>query len=443
MTLQTLPKYETYKDSNIEWLGEIPDSWKVSRLKYLFLEINERSQNGNEELLSVSQYTGVTKKSDKVNDGDLITNAETLEGYKKVKKGDLVSNIMLAWNGSLAFSSFDGITSPAYSVYRLKEGFISSYFHYLLRTDLYKAEYKRKSSGVIESRLRLYTDDFYDVWGLIPSLEEQTAIAHFLDQKTAQIDAAIAIKEQQIALLKERKQILIQQAVTQGLDPTVPMKNSGVEWIGEIPAHWVTSKIGHFAKVYNGSTPSRDVSKYWLNGTIPWLASGKVNDFIVRTSSELVSVSALKECSLRIFPQGTVIIGIVGQGKTRGTSARLEIDATINQNVAGIIPQQKLRTRFLHYYLIQAYEQIRNYGQGSNQEALNCQLVSSIKIVVPSVIEQDKIVSFIESQIAKSDETITLQQQQIEKLREYKTTLINSAVTGKIRVTNNAVDVSI
>jgi type I restriction enzyme S subunit len=202
--LAIIPKYQAYKESGVDWLGTIPCGWDIRRIKFIFSEINERSKNGSEELLSVSQYTGVTRKSDKLAENDLLTNAETLEGYKKVIQGELVSNIMLAWNGSLGFSPFDGIVSPAYSVYRLLGENIQRYFHYLLRTEVYKAEYKRRSTGVIESRLRLYTDDFFDIRCLLPPVEEQVVIANFLDQKTAQIDEAIAIKEKQITLLKEQ-----------------------------------------------------------------------------------------------------------------------------------------------------------------------------------------------------------------------------------------------
>lgn len=183
-------KYPAYKDSGVEWLGEIPENWELKRFKFLFKEINERSNDGSEDLLSVSQYTGVTKKSDKVEDGDLLTTASTLEGYKKVCQNDLVINIMLACNGSLGFFPYDGITSPAYSIYRLKKGNSERFFHYLLRSQIYKSEFKRKSSGVIESRLRLYTDDFFAIWSILPSPSEQTAIAKFLDDKTVKIDRA-------------------------------------------------------------------------------------------------------------------------------------------------------------------------------------------------------------------------------------------------------------
>jgi len=225
-----LKRYDSYKDSGVEWLGEIPEHWETIRVKNLFKEINERSFDGSEDLLSVSQYTGVTNKSERLEEGGLLTNASTLEGYKKVSEGDLVSNIMLAWNGSLGFSPFNGITSPAYSIYRLKSNDFKGYFHYLLRTELYKSEFKRNSSGVIESRLRLYTDDFFRIEAIRPPLEEQTAIAKFLDDKTAKIEQAIAQKEKQIELLKERRQILIHKAVTKGINPDVKFKDSGVEW---------------------------------------------------------------------------------------------------------------------------------------------------------------------------------------------------------------------
>ena len=244
-----MKKYDTYKPSGVEWLGEIPEHWETRRIKHLFKEINERSFDGSEDLLSVSQYTGVTNKSEKLEDGGMLTNASTLEGYKKVSKDDLVSNIMLAWNGSLGFSPFDGITSPAYSIYRLKTNDVNRYFHYLLRTELYKSEFKRNSSGVIESRLRLYTDDFFRIESILPPKEEQTAIANFLDDKTAKIDQAIAIKEQQIGLLKERKQIIIQEAVTKGVDKIVKLKESGVEWIGEIPEGWKVRRLKYIFKI--------------------------------------------------------------------------------------------------------------------------------------------------------------------------------------------------
>jgi len=274
--------YTHYKDSGIDWIGPIPEHWEIRRFKYLFNEINERSIDGNEDLLSVSQYTGVTKKSDKIDDGDLLTNASTLEGYKKVRKHQLVSNIMLAWNGSLAFSEYNGITSPAYCIYELKHDDVYKYFHYLFKTDLYKSEFKRNSSGVIESRLRLYTDDFFSIWSVLPPIQEQEAIAKFLDDKTAKIDALVQTKEQQIEKLKELRQAKIHQAVTKGLDANVPTKDSGVDWIGEIPKHWEVKRLKHIKKVIrnafvDGPFGSNLKSEHFVeNGDVFVIESGSI-----------------------------------------------------------------------------------------------------------------------------------------------------------------------
>lgn len=433
-----LPKYEAYKDSGVEWLGEIPKYWNVRKLKYLLKEVNHRSEDGKENLLSVSQYTGVTLRSNKLSEGDLLTNAESLEGYKIVKVNDLVSNIMLAWNGSLGFSNYDGIVSPAYAVYRLNAGLDQQFFHYLLRTDLYKAEYKRQSTGVIESRLRLYTDSFYDIFGLLPSAVEQTLIANFLDQKTAQIDAAIAIKEQQIELLKERKQIIIQQAVTQGLDPNVPMKDSGVEWIGQIPEHWEIKRIKHVtSKIGSGVTPSGGGSTY-LDEGIPLLRSQNIHfDRIDLTDVARISRKTYQDMSNSQVKKGDVLLNITGGSIGRCYFVDTDEDMNVNQHVCIVRPMKNIETVFLNAFLASevGQGQICFFQQGGGREGLNFQALKNFSLALPPTAEQKKIVFFIEKESAELNELIELQRKQIQKLKEYKTTLINSAVTGKIKIT--------
>jgi len=436
--LAEMPTYEAYKDSGVEWLGEIPAHWIVKRTKYLFTEINERSNNGSEELLSVSQYTGVTKKSDKIEEGELLTNAESLEGYKKVSKDDLVSNIMLAWNGSLGFSPFSGITSPAYSVYRLVTEDCKRYFHYLLRTDLYKAEYKRGSSGVIESRLRLYTEDFFNVWSLLPPVPEQTAIAAFLDRKTAQIDQAVAIKEQQIALLKERKQILIQNAVTRGLDPNVAMRDSGVEWIGEVPAHWNIKRLRLIGNTQNGVSAGAD---YFGSG-YPFVSYGDVYN-----NRELpVTVKGLAKSSDEDRKQYSVEKGDVLFTRTSETIeeigfASVCMETILNATFAGFLIRFRPKTKELFEGFSKYYfnaPMLRMYFVKEmnlvTRASLNQELLKNLPVIFPPFDEQKDIYYHIETQSSKIDQAIAIQQQQIDKLKEYKATLINSAVTGKIRV---------
>ena len=426
-------KYEKYKDSGIQWLGQIPEHWKVIRFKNIFKEINERSFNGEEDLLSVSQFTGVTRKSDKIEDGDLLTNANSLEGYKIVRKNDLVSNIMLAWNGSLAFSEFDGITSPAYSVYRVKTNDNNRFLHYLVRSEAYKAEFKRNSSGVIESRLRLYTDDFFSIYSLIPTKEEQTAIANFLDDKTAKIDQAIAIKEKEIVLLKERRQILIQKAVTKGLDPNVKMKDSGVDWIGEIPKHWEVRKLKSLStKIGDGlhGTPDYDDEGeyYFINGN-----NLGGNYISVSEITKKVNFNEFKK-NRKELSEKSILLSING---TIGNVAfyRNEL-VMLGKSVCYVNLTNDVNKKFLAFYF--KSQSFKEYCEvvlsGSTIYNLSLHSVANTKISLPFLEEQTEIVSYLEKIEEKISKAISLKQQEIEKLKEYKTVLIDNVVTGKVKV---------
>ena len=234
----TLHSYPAHKPSGVKWLGDTPERWGIRRLKYLLHERDDRSPDGSEQLLRVSQYTGVTQREQVAGRDGPDTRAESLVGYKRVRPNDLVVNIMLAWNGSMGVSGFRGIASPAYCVYRFLSGAHPWYFHHLLRSPDYKAYIKSESTGVVESRLRLYTDDLFRLHAPVPPLAEQRAIVRYLDYVERRIRRYVDAKRKLIALLEEEKQAVINQAVTRGLDPNVRLKPSGVEWLGDVPEHW-------------------------------------------------------------------------------------------------------------------------------------------------------------------------------------------------------------
>src|SRR5690554_4632010 len=435
----TVQTYARYKDSGVEWLGKIPEHWEVRRIKHLFNEINERSLDGSEDLLSVSQYTGVTNKSDRLEDGGMLTTASTLEGYKKVRKGDLVSNIMLAWNGSLGFSPFNGITSPAYSIYRLYKGNDERYFHYLLRTELYKAEFKRNSSGVIESRLRLYTDSFFNILSILPPLSEQTAIANFLDDKTEKIDQAINIKEQQIALLKERKQILIHNAVTKGIQPLseVEMKDSGVEWIGEIPKHWEIEKLYGICRFVRGNSSFKkdELLSEGKYVALQYGQSYQVNE-IDEKYMFYVNDEFYKDSQI-VNHGDTILIS------TSETIEDLGHSVYYNRNDVGLLggeqillkpKKEQLNSHYLYLFSKVFSKELRKYATGIKVFRFNIDDLKTIYSTVPPFSEQKEISQYIESASQKIDTAVSLKQQEIEKLKEYKSSLINSVVTGKIKV---------
>ncbi len=424
-----LEKYESCQDSGIDWIGEIPSHWRVHRIKYLFDEINDRSTSGDEDLLSVSHYTGVTKRSDSIADGDLVTNAESLEGYKKVNTGDLVSNIMLAWNGSLGFSPFEGITSPAYGIYRLKREDDRRYFHYLFRSEFYKAEFKRNSYGVIESRLRLYTDDFFRIWAVQPPKEEQTRIANFLDKKTTQIDQAIAQKEQLIELLKERRQIMIHKAVTQGLNPNVKMKDSGVEWIGEIPEHWEVEKSQWLFQERKERARKDDEQ----------LTSSQKHGVILQSTYMEIEGRRVTQVEFNKEIQKHVEVGdfMISMRSFQGGIEFSSFQGCISSAYIPLIPGKKIQSRF-YKYLFKTRRYIEALQSTSNLvrdgQALRFENFKQVPLLVISKKEQIEIADYLDSCDKKISSAIEQQFHQIEKLKGYKTILIDSAVTGKIKV---------
>lgn len=424
--------YPKYKNSNIPWLGEIPEHWEVKKVKYLFTEQDKRSLTGSEDLLSVSQYTGVTKKSDKVANGDSLTNAKTLVGYKIVSKGDLVINIMLAWNGSLGISKYDGLVSPAYCVYKLKEG-NEKYFGYLFKTKNAQQEFKKNSTGIIDSRLRLYTDDFFSIKTAVPPKEEQTAIARFLDYKLAKINRFIQKKKQLIKLLNEQKSAIINQAVTKGLDPNAKMKDSGIEWLGEIPEHWEVKPIKHFVTCNDESLTDKTDKDYQLryidignvdsNGNVSEIVSYKFKDAPSRAR--------------RIVKEGDIIVSTVRTYLKAIMHINVDTENLIvSTGFAVLRPRKNVLSEFLNYAIRANYfiGKVVSESNGVSYPAINSTKLITLKIAIPMIGEQKKIVQFIDSETAIINTTISKIEKELALIEEYKTALIAEAVTGKIDV---------
>lgn len=414
-----IERHSSYNDSGKEWLGEIPASWEVLKAKYLWKELIDLSSTGEETLLSVSQYTGVNANENDSRSGSLV-------GYKKVRENDLVINIMLAWLGGLGLSSFNGIVSPAYAVYRLTRDFDAKFIHYLYRTSTYLDEFARRSKGVVPSRWRMYTDDFGQVLTLLPSKSEQTRIATFLDQKTVQIDQAIAQKERLIELLKERKQILIQRAVTRGLDPNVRMKDSGVEWIGEVPEHWEVKRLKYVAEINYGISPNEKTYNDEGIGTV------LVNGPVEYSEEDFGYTRSLKwtTAPVKFAKKGSLLFCLRGS-----TTGRLNIchqDLAIGRGCAalnGLINQE-----FFTQAIIALRDRIVDTFKGSTFPSVTSSDLDNYIIPIPPIKEQTIITTKIETATQKIVMAISCKQAEIEKLKEYKATLINSAVTGKIKI---------
>ena len=273
----------------------------------------------------------------------------------------------------------------------------------------------------------------------LPNMQEQYAIAAFLDRETAMIDELVAEQRRLMDLLKEKRQAVISHAVTQGLDPNARLKPSGIEWLGDVPEHWTVGPVKYVAKTGNGSTPSREVPEYWGENGYPWLNSSVVNSAIVTEAEGFVTERALRECHLPIVVPPAVLVGITGQGRTRGMASMLGIEATINQHVAYVKPS----TSDLDvYYLLRTFEmgyiKLRHDSEeaGATKGAITCGQIANLTIPLPPRAEQQSIVAHLDTEFAKFDTLTTEAQCAIDLLLERRTALISAAVTGQIDVRN-------
>ena len=268
-----------------------------------------------------------------------------------------------------------------------------------------------------------------------PCKDIQNQICNYLDRETIRIDTLIAEKEHMLALLEEKRAALISRVVSRGLDSNAPLKPSGLEWLGEIPAHWEIQPIKYLAEVGNGSTPSVENADYWDEGGFPWLNSSVVNVTPVTSASRYVTEIALRECHLPKIQPPAVLVGITGQGKTRGMAALLGIEATINQHLAFIKPRsQQIGTEYLCYLLGHAYVFLRSDSDaaGSTKGAITCEQLASMKIPFPPIYEQNEICTRIRKSLAVSTPLRSEITRSLHLLAERRSSLITAAVTGQI-----------
>lgn len=416
-----LPRYASYKDSGVEWLGEIPEGWGVEKAKYIWRERNERSKTGEEQLLSVSQYYGVKPNLDQ-------SRSESLIDYKVTEKEDLVINIMLAWLGALGTSSYEGLVSPSYAVYQPIAECNTKYLGFLYRTPAYLAEFARRSTGVVPSRWRMYTEDFGQVLTLLPHRAVQDRIVSFLDQKTAEIDEAIAKKQQLIALLQEQKSILINQAVTKGLNPDAPMKDSGVPWIGEIPAHWEVKRNRFLFVETNERSPKGEETHLSMTQKYGLIPAAEVD--IQTLQSE--SYEGAKLCQ-----KGDLVLNRLKAHLAVFSVSPCEGVISPDYSVFKLRDTENYSKYYEHLFKTKGYlsefnRRVRGIVVGFYR--LYSGDFYDIPSPVPPPEEQCKLLDHIEQLDRNTKSIVEHIEREVNTLQEFKITLISAAVTGKIKV---------
>ncbi|EIP2874374.1 restriction endonuclease subunit S [Campylobacter upsaliensis] len=449
MKKHTQSPYESskvsYKPSGIEWLGEIPQSWEIKKLKYIGeifggvtgKTIKDFSKEYKPNFKPYITFTNVCNNA--------IINPNLMEyvfidfdeKQNKVLKNDILflqsSETFEDVGKSAIYLNDDEVYLNTFCKgFRIEREAYSMYLNYLLSSLNYKRYFMSVCSGF--TRINLRQEHFLDIPLILPPLQEQKEIAEFLDKKCEKIQNYINKKQKLITLLQEKKQALINEVVTKGLNPNIESKNSGIAYLGLIPHHWEVVRSGLIYKnISSGTTPQSDNDEYYKNGNIFWINSGDLNDSVLTNSKNKITQKAMMAHSaLKIFPKGSLIIAMYGA--TIGKVSILGIDACTNQACCVLCESKYLNTRFVFYYFVAKRQDLISMAYGGGQPNISQDIIKNFKIPLPPLQEQKQIANFLDKKCEKINSVIEKTKKQIELIKEYKNTLINEAVCGRINL---------
>lgn len=428
----TIAKYIENYDSGLAWLGAVPKHWSLKRLGHFFSERKEKVSDKDFQPLSVTKH-GIVPR--------LETAAKTQDGdnRKRVIAGDFVINSRSDRKGSSGLSELDGSVSLICIVLE-PNGVYGRFAHHLLRSEVFQEEFYRNGKGIVAD---LWSTGFSEMKNIVipvPSHHEQTQIARFLDHETAKIDALIREQERLIELLQEKRQAVISHAVTKGLDPDVPMKDSGVEWLGEVPVHWEAARVKHVATFITSGPRGWSDFITEVSGDV-FLQSGDLDDNLglQLDTAKMVKPPAGAEGMRTKLKSGDVVVCITGANTGRVAVVEdLQRTTFINQHLSLIRTDvSQIDPRYLAFSLSslpgRSYFDVVQYGL---KEGLSLSNVSEAPIALPSVEEQELIVKTLNKLISKFNGLSKATSEKIALLKERRSALISAAVTGKIDVRN-------
>jgi len=427
--LASMPKYEAYKDSGIDWIDCIPEYWQLAPIRYL-----AKVQTGNTPSKAFSNYYSETRgvpwvKPDELNEFVEINSSKeklTEKGAKEARFIPKGSTLVccIGTIGKVGVAGCDLTTNQQINSITFGKKVLANFGKYVIYSSAF--EHEKKANGNVVKILN--SDSQKSILLPVPPLEEQAEIAIFLDIKTTKIEETITAKKKQIELLKERKQIIIQQAVTRGLNPDVPMKDSDVDWIGEIPEHWQIKRAKY---LFN------EIDERSENGDEELLSVSHLTGVTPRSEKSVTMIaedySGSKTCQKNDFVMNIMWAWMGAMGVSDRSGIVSSSYSIFRQTPLNIFNPVYLEWLLKTVGYIEHYNKVST-GLHSSRLRFYSRMFFDMEIGYPSRNEQDEIVTHIEKQSFKIDEAVELQKQQIEKLKEYKTTLINSAVTGKIKV---------
>ena len=444
----SFPRYPKYKESGVEWLGAVPASWVLVPLKFVALLKGRLGWQG----LRADEYT---------EDGPFLVTSEHFENDKVVwqrchhvsedrfaiapdiqlRPDDLLMMKDGAAMGKLAY--VDSLPGPAclnshLLLFRPKDSrFINRFLYYVLSGPAFNIYMQRERKGSTFFGISQESIGAFPL--LLPPVQEQAKIVAFLNHETAKIDALVAEQQRLIELLKEKRQAVISHAVTKGLNPDVPMKNSGVEWLGEVPTHWQVMPIRYAARLESGHTPSRNHPEYWEDCSVPWFTLADVwqirqarRDVIFETK-EKVSEMGLANSAARLLPKGTVMLS---RTASVGFSAIMGVEMATTQDFANWVCGDRLRPEFLLHVLRSMQGEFSRLMMGSTHNTIYMPDIQALRFALPPVEEQERIHAFLRNETTRFDCLTDEARRAIDLLQERRTALISAAVTGQIDVRN-------
>ena len=433
--IDELKPYPEYKESGQAWLSTVPSHWDILPNRAIFKEVKERG-HPEEEMLSVTIKQGVILQKTLLADSSKKDSSnQNKSAYKLVCPNDIAYNKMRAWQGAIGVSNFRGIISPAYVIMRLREINNPRYFHHLFRTPHFAKEAERWSYGITSDMWSLRPEHFKMIYTPLPPKNEQAAIVKFLDHATRRLNQAIREKQKVIELLNEQKQVIIHRAVTRGLDPNVPLKPSGVPWLGDIPKHWGIIPLKYLSRrIQNGATPPTSEQGYYNNGTVPWFGPSSIGtNFHVGNPIRYLAPTAFSQGRARLI-KGPAILAIV-IGATAGKIALLDGEGATNQQITAFeVKEEMIIPQFCIQQLRLSEYWIRSTASTATIPILDSGTVKRLPVAFPSPNEQQAVLDHLNDEIHPFDSAINNTQRQITLLQEFRIRLIADVVTGKLDV---------
>ena len=415
------------KDSGIEWIGQIPKEWELRRAKTLFTQRNSKG-NEIEVLLSPTQKYGVVPQSQL--EGVVQVKEDTdLQVFKTVHKGDFVISLR-SFQGGFEYSLYEGVCSPAYQVFYPTSPICDTYYRYLFKSQSFISKMNNLTVGIREGKNIQYVD-FANSQIPVPPLAEQERIAAFLDAECAEIDAVLEKTRASIEEYKKLKQAVITQAVTKGVRGDRPMKDSGIEWIGDIPAEWEIKRIKNICSLKTGSTPSTGNAE-WFNGDLLWFTPGDFNEkFVLLSSNRTLSRTAEKDGVATIIPANSVLVVCIGG--TAGKVGYTNYGCSCNQQITALC-KSNIMPKLLMYDVNAGMPFLRNTTMFTTLPILNNQAIGGLVLPIPREEEQLSIIEYLDEKCAGIDALIAKKQQYLTEIENYKKSLIYEYVTGKKEV---------